>query len=116
MAADEVDKCTPGKERAELDIKDETNHLPLDKCDFGSEVTQALKNASKERREQSSQKLKAALVTIVVYFQKNLPLKSKLLISLQYLGPTRIKSKSSDLLSPIWSNSSHMSFQKKRSP
>ena len=85
MAVDVVDKCTTGKELAELDIKDETNHLPLEKCDFGSEVTQALKNASKERREQSSQKLKAALVTIVVYFQKNLPFTSKLLISLQYL-------------------------------
>ena len=60
-------------------------------------MTQVLKNAGKERREQSSQKLKAAIVTIVVYFQKNLPLTSKLLISLQYLGPTRIKSKSSDL-------------------
>ena len=36
MAADMVDKCTTGKELAELDIKDETNNLPLDKCDFGS--------------------------------------------------------------------------------
>ena len=90
-----VNLCKTSKKLIDLDARDEKNHLPLEKIDFGSETRKELLKLEKEKRSKCCLVLKGALMRIVAYFQKKLPLDSQLLMCLQYLGPTKIKSSSS---------------------